>query len=303
MIKRTITFKTISQFLLVVMIAATGNLYAQKPDFDANLSQKEIEVMKSIISTSLSLVRQDSRGNESRGRRFGRFVAFDGFSEGSVSGYYLYGQGVVFSIPFPCVSGKTTEEWEEAAARLADLSVDRAAEAETLYAEMALMQSQLELERQNLEMWRLEEGQVLPAPPSPPEPPSPPDEPAVTSSRTERDPEARKKEMAKRIAKMKERLDESRQKSEEFRQQAEQERAVLREELVRVIATHGDSMTHVKDNEYINLLLRNNCEPFGWNRSDEKQTILSIKKSDVKAYRSGQITLDQFKAKILEYAF
>jgi hypothetical protein len=125
----------------------------------------------------------------------------------------------------------------------------------------------------------------------------------VAPESRKREQQERQREIQTRIERLKDRLRDSRKMSEEKRQQTELERGVIREELIRVVATHGDSMTHVKDNEYINLILEENCEPYAWNRSTDSQTILSFKKSDIRAFRSGQLTLEQLKSRLMEYQY
>jgi len=298
-------FGTIFSLTILVNLVflSSGGILSAQTSFDPKRSQHEIQVMISILSTSIQLAKEEFDPSSSDPRRTTGIGVWSLSSRGGgVRGYYLYGQGAVFTIPFPCLTGKTTEEWEKTMEKLAQLEAGTRKNVESLMAQANFLESQVEMARQlaELERLQLEEGFYAPvAPPAPPAAPAP----SAREARNERNLEARKKEIRERIARLKVRLQETREKTEEQRTRAEKERTVLREELFRVIATHGDSLTHVKDNEYINLILKESCEPFGWNASDARQTILSVRKTDVRAYRSGELTLDQLRSKFIEYQY
>jgi hypothetical protein len=296
---------SLSNYLVISVVSLvlgfSGILQAQT-DYDTVQIDREIAVMKSIIETSLNLARKSVQAEGSRSSGFdSRFQYWEQFSGGGgVNGYYLYGQGAVFTIPYPCLSGKSPREWDEVVARIEELKAQESPNVGYLLSEMAFLESQIQMEQRELDMMRSSGESLFETVPF-----EEPESPETVEPRAPRgrDTEARKEALEKRIKRLQERLEKGRERSEDQRAKAEKERELIREELFRVIATHGDSLTEVKDDEYINLILNDSCEPFRWNRNREgrSQSVLSVRKSDLGLYRSGQLTLDQLKQKFIEY--
>jgi hypothetical protein len=75
--------------------------------------------------------------------------------------------------------------------------------------------------------------------------------------------------------------------------------------LIEALANHGDSLTTVKPNEYISLVIT--IDDFeGFSFADEggsrgRQEIVSVQKSWITDYNTGKLTLDAFKLKALQY--
>lgn len=102
------------------------------------------------------------------------------------------------------------------------------------------------------------------------------------------------------------------QQQEEYKKEAEEHRQRLdevKEFLVEALANHGDSLTILKDDEYINLVL--NSPSDGWLLSSNSRNriyggsrraeYISVQKSWISDYKAGRLTLDQFKQKALSY--
>ncbi len=102
------------------------------------------------------------------------------------------------------------------------------------------------------------------------------------------------------------------QQQEEYKQEAEQHGQRLDEvkgHLIEALANHGDSLTLLGDDEYINLVL--NSPSDGWlvgtvsrNRlytGSSRPEYISVKKSWINDYKAGRLNLDQFKQKALSY--
>lgn len=99
------------------------------------------------------------------------------------------------------------------------------------------------------------------------------------------------------------------QQQEEYKKEAEEHRQRLdevKEFLVEALANHGDSLTILKDDEYINLVL--NSPSDGWllssNRiysGSRRAEYISVQKSWINDYKAGRLTLEQFKQKALSY--
>jgi hypothetical protein len=152
----------------------------------------------------------------------------------------------------------------------------------------------------------------VPAPPSAPAPPAPavaPDPPAAPPSRQQKDASegatAREKRLQKRLAELQERA-KSRSEEEEARQTKFRESlSQLKGFLIEAIAKHGDSLTVVKPGEYVNLVIvdeGNRWFGFGDDSGDRTQReILSVQKSTITDYKTGKLSLEAFKQKVLNY--
>ena len=83
----------------------------------------------------------------------------------------------------------------------------------------------------------------------------------------------------------------------------------IKQYLLEALANHGDSMTMLAEEEYLNLIIEPssslstyNISPFVESDYAEARTeTLTVRKSWISDYRAGRLTLDQFKQKALEY--
>ena len=279
-----------------------GGVSIGQPDIDPVQAEKELEVMKSVISTSLSLTRKSLREVETSESRRGRLerYALD-FDEESIEGYYLYGQGVVFTIPYPCLSGRFPGDWEDDIdVRLEEVMEGALADRELVEQEVEILLNEVEMQRQELGL-----SHSVPPPPAPPAAPNPPaapePDPKPGPVASKEDIAEAEKNLEKKVSRIKVRLREVKEQTEEQKAKTAKEREAIKQELIGIVAVHGGSMTQVKENEFINLILRDQCRPFVWNDSKDERTVLSVKKADISAYRSGQITMEQLKSRFIEY--
>ncbi len=110
---------------------------------------------------------------------------------------------------------------------------------------------------------------------------------------------------------MRKRLAEAQEKVRQHREQSEQERQKLMEAvtqakvyLIEALANHGDSLTTVKSNEYINLVITTdggNMVFAGSAESAPRREVISVQKSVITDYKAGRLSLDAFKQKVLQY--
>ena len=297
------SIRTLTRNILCLTIfSALISFSAGQPNIDPVQGEKELEVMKSVISTSLSLAKKSLREEESSEGRLGRYRRFDSdFDADVIEGYYLHGQGVVFSIPYPCLSGRFSGNWEnDINIRLDEILEEELVDNEFLEQEVELMLNEVELQRQELGL-----SNSVPPPPPPPGAPAAPEapespKPAPAPAAAKEAVEAAKN-LQNQVKKIKVRLREVKEQTEEQKEKTAKERDAIKKELIEVVAVHGGSLTQVKDNEFINLILKDSCEFFSWDGSGDNRTVLSIKKSDLSAYRSGQITMEQLKSRFVEY--
>jgi hypothetical protein len=255
-----------------------------KPElFDTKKAQQELEIMRGILNTTLSIVGKEiqGRGTASRAEKYG----FRSFS--SVNAFYLYGQGATFTIPVSGMRVAMTLEGPKVALEAAQAQMEAAAEA-------------LESTRAGLSGTVRGTGNapraVQTPPPSPPPPPPPPAPPAPLKSE-----EIRKKvaDAQEQVAKRRDNLEKQQQKQQELVAQ-------MKVYLIEALANYGDSMTVLKPNEYINVVITTDSDTLfldgQWEGSrSPAREILSVQKSTVADYKAGRLTLDAFKSKVLQY--
>lgn len=282
---------------------------ATSTDFDSGQVTREIEIMKSIFKTALEMAERELNPGEGTRRSRSRIDWMDRSGGiGQVDGLYLHGQGVVFTVSAPTGLSVDSAALSEVQRQLEDMEVSDIVNAELLEAQMYLVQGQMEEFWHDLqEFYQMREGAV-PEPPLPPAPPLPPDPPEVRGDAPEvvAASEADRKERLERtraqLDQMKDRMREARTRLEEKSEQARVTRERMIEELIRVVATHGDTLHQLSADQFVNLVLLDQGERFGWTGAGlTGSTVLSIRKGDVLEYKSGAITLDEFRSRILKY--
>jgi hypothetical protein len=110
---------------------------------------------------------------------------------------------------------------------------------------------------------------------------------------------------------MRKKLEEAQAKIRKTREEMEARRKKLIESLtqasgylVEALANHGDSLTHVRPNEYINIIITTDDESLVYAQNTEarsRREVISVQKSNITDYKAGRITLDAFKQKVLQY--
>jgi hypothetical protein len=73
--------------------------------------------------------------------------------------------------------------------------------------------------------------------------------------------------------------------------------------LMEAMANHGDSLTVVKPGEYVNLVIVDDGNRWFVDDSGDRaqREILSVQKSIITDYKTGKLSLDAFKQKVLNY--
>lgn len=274
------------------------------PPFDSTKCQRELEVMKGILRTTLDFAGKEYSSGET-GVVKGRFYIGPAFlNPGNLTAFYLAGQGAVFTIPASTIrssflrQGKHMNiaigpdeldlgEFNEAMADLQDEMKDLSEELSSLGKELSA------------------DPVASPLPPTPPEPPSPGQTPSPRPGKI-KEKEAKKlngkevdlqKKLANLQDKAKKRQDEFEARKAKFRANLDQIRGLL----IEVLANHGDSLTTLKPHEFINLVIVD--EGGGWlaNDAEGKREIISVQKSIISDYKAGRLTLAEFKQKVLNY--
>ncbi len=291
------------KILFLTIFFILGGLLIGQPDINTAQAEKELAVMKSVMMTSLALTKKSLREEETGSNRRDRYSRYlTSFDEDTIEGYYLYGQGVVFTIPYPCLSGWFDGDWEDSIdIRLGEIMEGTQDDSEFVEQEVTLLLNEVELQRKELGL----SDPVFspPSPPAAPEPPAAPQpepKPETVSASLKAVAEA-EKDLEKKIKKIKIKLREVKEQTEEQKAKTTREREAIKQELIGAVAEHGSSLTQVREDEFINLILGDQCETFIRSDTGNDQTILSVRKSDLSAYRSGQLTLEQIKSRFIEY--
>lgn len=94
-------------------------------------------------------------------------------------------------------------------------------------------------------------------------------------------------------------------KREESREKAREEYSKrmtrLEDVLMETMATHGDSLAHLKSSETLTFVIAESSSSLGSEDDLIRSRIISVKKSDITDYKAGRITLEQFKQRVISY--
>jgi hypothetical protein len=147
---------------------------------------------------------------------------------------------------------------------------------------------------------------AIPVPPAPPipfsGPPVNPEEIQKQVEKTRKEVEAIKKNLNEKTRKIeaenRERLSKLREEEKANRQKFLRNLVEIKANLIEALANYGDSLTTVKADEYINLVLI--TDDFDGSRN-ARHDILSSKKQWITDYKAGRLSLEDFKQRILQY--
>jgi hypothetical protein len=228
-----------------------------KGPFDVKKSGEEMEIMKGILNTTLRFAAQNSQTQSPRLR----------FS--NTDSFYLVGQGVVFMLSTSAGLRGSFNLGPEFAENIARLDELRA----SLLAQTRSKVIIRENRGQNTIL-------ALPAPPAPPAP-------KQTNPMQEVEREKLRKAVEGELAK----VNKSREEAEANREKLLKALADAKVCLIEAIANYGDSMTTVKPEEYVNLVLI----------TDERSDVISVRRSWITDYKAGKLNLEGFKQKVIQY--
>lgn len=261
----------ISIFLLTGL---TSWAQGTKAPFDMAKAQKELEIMESIFKTTLSFNSEDSQRDP--------FINF-----ADIRFMYLQDQGAHFfmqilyfvppvEIPMPFD--------------------------ESFQSSLKMMEENLERVQGRLKQKDMAVGEYYSARKSI-------EEKSAGKEQAKEALQAPKEQLLERQKEMEQQLQAQREqlleRQKEIERQAQAQKAIfdkqqadrrkklpeIKESLIEAIANYGDSLTTVKSDEYINLVFD----------TSGQYDIVSIQKSWIKDYKAGNLTLDQLKAKAIQY--
>lgn len=301
-------FRVVGIFVAVTL-GASGNdrPLAQEAAAKEQL-QQELQVMKSILSTTLSFVAQSE---QAAGTALGTAQA-GRVGVGRIDALYLKGQGAVFMIPIPngaAIDPSHFAEVEQQAARLEGLNDPRSAEAELRLLRSLTRHGQFASDE--LRAMAESEAMVTIAGNGEAPEPLPSPRPSVRTAK-KRSP-----------AEIKQEIQKLKQELAAAKNTAAENRSRLVSTLIDVLARYGDSLSQLQSDEHVNLVvsgrsgfgglgsavlvlpdLEFGSTGFGSGGSpsnDAPDIILTAGVSDIRDFRAGRIDRATFKSRIEKY--
>jgi hypothetical protein len=256
--------KLLSIFALLFL--GTVSLAQDKASFDTNKSKEEMEIMKGILKTTLNFL-----GTKSQPSRFaGLYV--------DISAVYLPGQGATFVIP---ASGLRVS-WTAYNSSISDLSekialLSRENDLSLFYTPEALRKMGIASGGVGSGV-----GSDAAATQSP-----------TASDKQEKDREALRIKIEDLQNRAKKRQEDEQENLRKYQQSMEEIRTYIAESL----ANYGDSLSTIKPDEYVNILLISD----GIDNQGKKTNVISARKSWIADYKTGKLTLDAFRQKVTQY--
>lgn len=295
--------------------------------FDQKKMRQELEVMESVISTALRFALEELQPQEEALTS----AAKSHLGVSAITSFYLYGQGAVFHISgtgihhFPDFSGTIAhalaEAQSHAQAALAETARNLAEMQKELQEKQATMQKEI-AERQAAALTQQQQAQA-----------------EAVAEGVRQGVAAGVREgvfgvvggggaggvagggaggvgvapgaAAARMEKVKARMEETEKKLKEQRERQQARRAQfweqidrIKDPLLEVLAKHGDSLSQLRPNEYITFMITDQWgDPFSLssNRQFPQSRLFSVQKSAITDYKSGKLSLEDFKSRVLDY--
>jgi hypothetical protein len=323
---------------MCVVLLCLGTESSTIQPLDTKKTHRELEVMKGILCTTMNFASKEVLGHSKstteqsastgRARKAWPIVAGRGGDLQNIVAIYLANQGAVFTISVSQLRDalgldRAFDTHGSAFVDLENMNFDYEEVNELVQEEMGDVGEQMR--RAGEEMRRAGEAMRF-APPAPPKPPVPPaalvvppgplavpvpdpaNAPRYSKEQRMQDRQKslaeRKAEMQQRLAKLQAREREKIEQQEASQAKFETALSELKTFLVEALANHGDSMSIVKPNEYINLVLSDNSHSFWMGDADparSPQEVISVQKSVVSDYKAGRITMAEFRQKVVSY--
>ena len=282
-------------FCTLYLSSTSGLLGIQPASVDKDRAAREIEIMKSIIATTLSFVQKDSAEELSGLVEEFRVYGDSGHYKDQIEGFYLYEQGTLMRISLPRLPVDGSYQLAALEKKLRKVKQGLGKDLPYVGAQLHLVEHELSMVYEDLEEYS--EAMEMAA------------QLADYTAQLEEanSPEKRKEwetQVQKRVEKYEQELVTQRARMEEVSKRAENFRNKIKQALVEAVANHGDSLSHLKPNEYLNLMLvEDSGHPWtiGHHGNESRPVVLSVKRSDISAYRTGSIDMSEFSARVMEY--
>ncbi len=291
--------------LWIGLLSFVGINKAQGNLFDIKKTREEVEIMKGILESTLKIA---FRGAQPGGEE----TPFWGGPSPHISGGYLYGQGAVFTLsapssflaampklamlapmppkpptvsPVPKISGRSADKAPSAPsapeAPHDPLVVGPDGDSDLIDVDQVTKQAMADAEKAMKQVGKTMKQQEL------------------FQNKWK---EKYEKDLRTSLAAAQKSLQEWRSQVQVQKQDVEKQVALMKPALIEALAKHGDSLTIVKPEEYISLILASErWGGFFTEEGEDGREVISVKKSVITDYKAGRITLDEFKKKVLVY--
>jgi len=280
--KRRIVLSAIVVLLVLTFVAVKP--FAQQPALDKQKSRQELETMKGILKTSISYA---LKRTETKPRTTGE-PAVVGFGKGDwgiggIDAFYLQGQGAVFVIPLSAfrlhghMDLGTGFEFTDLLG-VEETALFQAEIAKGLSEGMAEAAEELKAQTES----GTAKAQVKPKP-----------QPKI---------EIDKEKLEKMQQKIQQNRAEAKKRHEELLARVEKMKGSLKETL----ANYGDSLTIVKPDEFVTVVISGGSNFKMWDEAGEEDEVchvVSVKKSLVTDLKAGKISREEFERRVTDYSY
>lgn len=270
-----------ASFLMVACLASLSWAQGTKELFDARKCQEELEIMKGILGTTLSFIAQNAQRQAAgtASTRTGTVLSRWGYS--GINAFYLYGQGAVFVIPGSSLRGVSSFAYSDGLKALASAQARLVQESDQIAALAAGAGAGMGA------------GTATAAPPKPSQAPKTPPPPQT------------QEELSKKLNEQLERAKKTSEDRLANREKLIKAIAEMKGYLLEALANYGDSLTTVKPNEYINVVISaddfDNIFVLNGDVETTHREVISVQKSWITDFKAGRLTLDAFKQRALQY--
>ena len=260
---------------LSLLMAMTVWAQGTNAPFDMAKTQKELEIMRGIFKTTLSFNPEDSQRDPI-------------FNLADIRFLYLPDQGVNFYVQNPGFFSPPIA-WDDIKIQFDEAALHT--DFEKLGIDLERMQERLKTQVLSLEELHSrsetdeEKEKALEAR-------SDIEDEKEIIKRQQKAVEAQRAEILERQKEMKQQIQVQKEKTAKQQEERRQKLSVIKESLIEAVAGYGDSLTTVKSDEYINLVFD----------TSGQYDVVSIQKSWIRDYKAGRLTLDQLKAKAIQYS-
>ncbi len=279
--KRRIALSAVALLIALTFVAVKP--IADQPVLDKQKSRQELETMKGILQTSLNFaLKRAATKSETTG---GPAIVGYGKGEWGINGidaFYLHGQGAVFVVPLSALRGHG-----HMALGGFDFA-DVIGPEETALLQQTVGEAMAEVSRATESLKAQAESDA-----------------AKQEEKQKVQPKIPKIEVDK--AKIQQKLEQRRAEAKKQHEALLARVEGLKGSLKETLANYGDSLTIVKPDEWVTVVISGGSGGFKfWDASgeeDEVSHVISVKKSMVTDLKAGKISREEFERRVTDYSY
>ncbi len=303
---------------LVFVIGVGGwiatTLAQRNAPFDVQETNKELEILEGILSTTLKY----AVGDSSRSRRSGLFQFGRNYQ---IESFYLYGQGAIFMIP----NSRSVQSSSLADLRQVSELIDEVEEkGATTDTYLRSLERRIKRTNRGIVFGNLQPDYapvapqpLVTIPPLPPDPPTAPRPPetqelvyaelaeAFALSAGRRGKEVSGEDLTEWIQTNREALEKETQESERSQGESDEREHRIQNAIISALAQHGDSLSAIKPAEYVSLIFLSDSrglDAFVSARQNRRGAlVVSVQMSQLSEFKRGELTLEQLWERLVQY--